>query len=214
MPLTAITYTQLYGGWQVEPHGYEQVFQLGFSLLAGSKGVTFFQTIEAFQQKESKDWNGIVQGALLSVTNPLVLEIIRTGDINSFNFSTSDGQKSEETPTYNTKSLVQVIRNDTFILVAVVNSAGHGYNNLLCHVYVTDHWQLPKVSVDVAIEVSDDAFVTNGNVTGMVEIADGSTKKPDGVQVAFDGATISLKGVETDETRPLRLFAIRYSLHH
>jgi hypothetical protein len=58
-------------------------------------------------------------------------------------------------------ALTDVIRNHEYILVVAVNTDADGYNNLLCHVGISDHWHFNDHTIaQMNVTVTPDAVVT------------------------------------------------------
>ena len=62
-----------------------------------------------------------------SLPLPLCSKVVRTGDIQAFDFKTSDTYSSA----WVSESIVQVIRNHEYILVVALNTKVDGYSNLI-----------------------------------------------------------------------------------
>lgn len=208
-PLPSITYSQLYGNWDVEPHGNELVVEIASVLLAGSKGITMFQSVQQYFDSNRADWDGVVKSLLLSIASPIVREVLRSGDIQSFAFTSSD----HGDPIASISSLTEVIRNHEYILIVVVSTDASGYSNLLCHVYVSDHWNFVDHTVSaITIAVSSDAVVTQDNVAALSEIVAGSPVAPNTVEAVLSGSTLTLSNVTLSADNPVRLFLLPYTL--
>ena len=78
-PLPSITYSQLYGNWDVEPHGNELVVEIASVLLAGSKGITMFQSVQQYFDSNRADWDGVVKSLLLSYVGVRALPVALRG---------------------------------------------------------------------------------------------------------------------------------------
>ena len=123
-------------------------------------------------------------------------EDLRTGDIAGVPFTT--------TAKLNKEAMVEVIRSPDRVVVVVVSTNAHGYNNLLCHVGTGKHWTFSPLTID-AIELKDSP-VTLANFTEIV--AGQRNPAPSDVTVKFaagnTGATLS--GIHVDDKTTLRVF--------
>ncbi len=105
--------------WSYQANVNELTTQIGQVLLAGAKGLTMFQTQHYFFQTLHTKTSPV--GDLLR-SIAFVREILRVGDIHGLKFST--------TAVLNKEAMIEVIRTPDKVLLVVVSTNAHGYNNL------------------------------------------------------------------------------------
>ena len=135
---------------------------------------------------------------------------LRTGDIDSFNFTSSD----KGSPIQLIASLTQVIRSLDTILIVVVSFNADGYDNLVCHVDVSDHWNFTDHTVaEISISVSADASVSPANVAAVQEVVNGQLVPVHNGTFSLEGPapTILVQNVLLPAASPVRIFLLPYN---
>jgi hypothetical protein len=207
MPLPSVSYSQLYGSWKYEPNSQEILVQLGSVLLSGAKGLSMFQSWNQEFNHNRKDWDGPIKDLLLSIANPTVRHVLRTGDVESLPLKWSDSGN----PIESINSLVEVIRNDQYIMVVLVNTKGDGYNYLLCHVGLSQHWTLHPHSIE-KIEISLGSEVGSVDLGNIQEASKGVLSKAQGLKSSLSGSSVLLEQVSLSSAAPVRILLIPYKL--
>jgi hypothetical protein len=209
MPLPTVSYSQLYGDWKYEPSAQEILVQIGSVLLSGAKGMSLFQSWNKQFDDNRKDWDGPIKDLLLSVANPTVRHILRTGDVESLPFRWSDSGN----PIQSISSLVEVIRNDNYIMVVLVNTNGGGYNYVLCHVGLASHWNIsPHVIGRVEIDLGSDVDVSSIDPQNVQEVYKGFIFKAGFLKSSLQGNSLVLEQVELSDSVPVRILLIPYRI--
>jgi hypothetical protein len=207
MPLPSVSYSQLYGNWKYEPNVQEILVQIGSVLLSGAKGMSLFQSWDKQFDLNRKDWDGPIKDLLLSVANPTVRHVLRTGDVESLPLRWSDSGN----PIQSIRSLVEVIRNDNYIMVLLVNTNGSGYNYVLCHIGLSKHWNIrPHTVGKVEIDLGSDVDVSSIDSQNVQEASKGNIVKAGNLKASLQGNTFVLEQVELSDSSPVRILLIPY----
>lgn len=157
----------------------------------------------------SRDWEGPVKDLLLTVANPTVREVMRTGDVGGLVFSSS----VQGDPTWKTDALVEVIRSHEYVAVILINTKADDYSNLLCHVDVARHWKLHDYTVEtLTLNLDAGANITAANLAAMREAKAGALQPAQGIDVSLGGGQVVFKNVALSADSPMRLFLIPYQL--
>jgi len=203
MPLPMWGYSQsLTKDWQALPSASEIITQIASAYLAGSKSLMLFQIDDKFIGETEFTQVGNVLKSFA-----LVGESIRTGDIGGALVSSSDdGGKS---------SMIEVVAapNNTFVVI-VNNFDASGYNGLLCHTYVGDHWKFKSHTVDsIQAKVRGATGFVPTKIDSFNEIVAGervpSPASFGGVSFDASSRTLSLSSVKLDSTTTVRIFEVR-----
>eukprot|EP00051_Salpingoeca_urceolata_P015270 m.197170 g.197170 ORF g.197170 m.197170 type:complete len:630 (+) comp18343_c0_seq3:60-1949(+) len=207
MPLPAMTYSQLFGGWAWEPSAEEIIAQIGFVLVSGAKGLTLFQSVQDDFDKLRKDWDGSIKDVFLSMVNPTVRQVLRTGDTDALPLISSDTGD----PIGKIDSLSTVIRNHEYILLVAVNTDASGYNNLLCHIDLTRHWKFSDHTIkSLRVSATADASFVGILPSHLLEAKHGGLEPATNVNLAVTNDTLEFSDLKFDADLPLRLFVLPY----
>jgi hypothetical protein len=215
MPLPSISYSQLYWKWSTVPSASEIILEMGSVLASGSKGMTLFQSYQPLFESNRADWDGPIKNMLLSIANPTVRNILRTGDIQGLKLSTSEGSNFDAegfvTPG---PSIMEIIRNDKYIMVVFINSNASGFNYLLCHVNTRTHWNFSPHTVQRAeIDLGSDVNAGSINVASLSEVVGGKiVPVSSDVSRSLSGNQLILQNIELQSAFPVRIFLIPYTL--
>ena len=88
--------------------------------------------------------------------------------------------------------MVETVLSPTQLLLAIVNTDASGYNNLLCHVGVSTHWDFQRHTIS-ALTLDFDATPQLRNVTNWREAVGGQLLPLAGVRIdrIANGVTFS-----------------------
>ncbi len=192
MPWPTWLYSQGMGGWTVMPDPQELMVQGLEVLLAGGKGLMWFQVGVSMSEEYPDSWqaisdmNWMVRG---------VRRLIREGDLAPL-------ASSDE------NTVVDAIRSLDAIVVPIITlDETERPTNDKCVLYALDlieeeeiHWLLNPRTVDISVTIPED-----------VPLADIFEVRPDGVEeisysVQMQGRTITLLDVPLDNEVPGRVF--------
>ena len=147
-PLPTWLYSQLYSdAWSYQANANELFVQIMYTVMAGGKGVTLFQSYQKeFEEHDMKT----LKKALLPIKS--LDEYFRQGSV--------DGAQIEVKSDHN--QLTQVVRTPDKLIVMVVNLEASGYSNLLCHTFIDKHWTFKSASIDkITVTVPSDLKISN-----------------------------------------------------
>jgi len=190
-------YSQLYSdAWSYQANANELIAQVGQAILAGSKGLMFFQTyVKFFEQHKVKQIGDVVR-SVAAVGN-----IIREGDIGGMVAAVSSSSGSQDSPT----AVVEVIRSPDQVLIVLLNTNAAGYSNLVCHTGLLDrHWTFHDTTVDkVTLSLNSAPGVTT--LSNWREAVGGSIQPLSDVSVSSSTGEVQLKGIDLTADIPVRL---------
>ena len=93
--------------------------------------------------------------------------------------------------------MVETILSPTQLLVAVINTNANGYNNLLCHVGTSKHWNFERHTINT-LTLNFDATPQLQNVTNWREAIDGQLQPLAGVQIDGTANGVTLSNIALD----------------
>ena len=155
-----------------------------------------------------------------------IAEIVRTGDIGAVAFSVSSVLNKQVVVEMHTHArtvshtrkratggrdvgagmegsrilkqvMVETILSPTQLLVAVINTNANGYNNLLCHVGTSKHWNFERHTINT-LTLNFDATPQLQNVTNWREAIDGQLQPLAGVQIDGTANGVTLSNIALD----------------
>ena len=184
-------YSQLFSdAWSYQANANEIIAQIGQVVLSGSKALMFFQSYhEIFKASDMND----IAAAIQSVR--AVGTIVREGDVAGIAFDTSSKLNKEV--------MIEVIRSPEQLLIAIVNTNGSGYNNALCHTGLSKHWKIGKHTID-SLDLDLSSAPDVSKLGNWQEAVNGKLVPLAGVTVSNAGRTVTLSGIDLDDTMTVR----------
>ena len=145
----------------------------------------------------------------MNIANPTVREVLRTGDVDGLPLVSSDTGN----PYFSISSLSTVIRSQSYLLFVLLNTDASGYNNLLCHVFVSDHWKFKDHTIaSLQATLTPDVQVTAADVSAAREVVNGELVPLVDVNPELSGTTLTFTNVALTGANPLRLVLIPYTV--
>ena len=162
-------------------------------MLAGSKGVLFFQS---YNDQFSKHRISDISNVINSIRT--VGKTIREGDVGGMSFTTSAKLDKEV--------MIEVVRSPEQLLLVMVSTHATGYSNLVCHTGVTDrHWTFHPLKVDsVTLNLLSAPDVSG--LSNWREATEGHLVPLDSVTVKDEGGSVKLSDIEMSDDVPVRFF--------
>jgi hypothetical protein len=192
-PLPFWGYGQLYSdAWSYQADAPELVTQLGQVILSGSKAVMFFQA--NYDKGDGHD-HAPIKSAVRSIRN--VADIIREGDIQGVPFTVSSKLNKEV--------MAETILSPEKLLVVVVSTNADGYNNALCHTFVSKHWSFKKHTLKtMTLDLSSSPGI--GSVSNWKEATKNGLEDLSDVEVSGDSGSVTLSNIDLDDKLVVRFF--------
>ena len=159
-------------------------------MLAGSKGILFFQSYnEQFSKHKIKDIANVINSI------SAVGKTIREGDVGGMSFTTSAKDV-----------MIEVVRSPEQLLLVLVNIHATGYSNLLCHTGITDrHWTFHPLKVE-SVELSLSSAPDVTGLSNWREATGGKLLPLDSVKVEDKSGSVKLSDIEMSDDVPVRFF--------
>ena len=161
-------------------------------MLAGSKGILFFQSYnEQFSKHKIKQISSVINSI------GAVGKTIREGDVGGMSFTTSANDK---------EVMIEVVRSPEQLLLVIVSTHATGYSNLVCHTGVTDrHWTFHPLKVD-SVTLNLPSAPDVAGLSNWREAADGNLAPLDSVTVKDGSESVKLSDIEMSDDVPVRFF--------